>query len=434
MKNILALLCAVSLMIMGFSGCSSLNTVGLSDYQENGDLSIGDSSEDALSSPDILSQDILLGVIAPLSGDFAGYGTSIRNGINLAVDEINANGGINGYNIALQVKDDKGTPNDALTAYQELMETGINALIGSAASAPSGALAKSAAEGYQNGEGIPMITATGTEPSITLAGENVFRASFLDQSQGKAIASFAADNLECKKVAILYNPSYEYSKGIAEAFETNAIAKGMEVSAKETYGQPDEDLATTIATILEGEPDAILIPDYTPQVIRIVQQLREAEYTNPLLGGDGWDGILEAIPPASTPENTEDSDESDDADTDEEVSDPREIVNQCYYTSHCYIQEDSPAIAKFSATYLEKYGTAPNAFSALGYDSVFLIADAIQRAGTVDSQTLVAALKGSDYTGVTGKLAFDKNGNPTKDVVVIGIQDEALQLSAKVPA
>lgn len=432
MKNILALFCAVSLMIMGFSGCSSLNTVGLSDYQENGDISIGDSDEDALSSPDILSQDILLGVIAPLSGDFAGYGTSIRNGINLAVDEINANGGINGYNIALQVKDDKGIPNDALTAYQELMELRINALIGSAASAPSGALAKSAAEDYQNGEGIPMITATGTEPSITLAGENIFRASFLDQSQGKAIASFAADNLECKKVAILYNPAYEYSKGIAEAFEATAIAKGIEVSAKETYGQSDEDLATTIETILETEPDAILIPDYTPQVIRLVQQLRDAEYTNPLLGGDGWDGILEAIPPAPTPENTEDSEDSDS--TDEEVSDPREIVNQCYYTSHCYIQEDNPTIAKFSATYLEKYGTAPNAFSALGYDSVFLIADAIQRAGTVDSQTLVAALKGSSYTGVTGKLAFDKNGNPTKDVVVIGIQDGSLQLSAKIPA
>lgn len=187
---------------------------------------------------------IKIGGIIPKTGAAAVYGNSTNNGIELAVDEINAAGGIGGKQIEYISEDDKGDPTEAVTVYNKLVEAGNNVIIGAITSKPSLAVAENSSQ-----DGIPIITPTGTSAPITENKDNVFRTCFTDPLQGKILANFASDNLKAKTVAILRNTSNDYSNGVADAFIEQAKAKGLEVVADEGYGDTDVDFKVQLTNI-----------------------------------------------------------------------------------------------------------------------------------------------------------------------------------------
>lgn len=404
MKKWLAILCAAAMITTSFAGCGSPSTDGNASTPQDPAAKNEDTTTTTAS-----GAEVLMGVLAPLTGEVSVYGITTKNGIELGAEKINSNGGIDGKNIKLEILDEKGDVAEAVNAYNLLKSKEISALIGDVTSKPTVAVAEIAAQEYADGEGIPMITATGTTPDITTYGENVFRTCFIDPFQGKVMATFAAENLQAKNVAIMYNTSDDYSKGIADAFEASAKEKGMTVVAKEGYGNDDKDFNTQLTKIQAAKPDAIMIPDYYNRVALIAQQARTAGYTGPMLGGDGWDGVLGVLDEGN-----------------------KDVVNNCYFPNHFFVNDTDPIVADFVKSYTEKYGQTPTAFSALGYDSLNIMAEAIKKAGSTDSQAVVAALKGLEYDGVTGHITFDENGDPIKSVAVLEIKDGVISLNSKI--
>lgn len=345
-----------------------------------------------------------IGVLAPLTGDVSVYGITTKNGIDLAVEEINKNGGVLGKQIKINALDEKGDIAEATNAYQRLVSENIVALIGDITSKPSIAVAELAAE-----DKIPMLTPTGTAAAITEKGDNIFRVCFTDPFQGKIMATFAADNLKAKKVAIMYNTSDDYSQGVANAFKTTAESKGLTIVANEGYGNDDKDFKTQLTKIQSAAPDAIFIPDYYTKVALIATQARDVGYTGTLLGADGWDGVLGTLDDAK-----------------------KNVVDNCYFSSHFSTNDTTPVVSDFVQNYQAKFNEMPTGFSALGYDAAYLMVEAIKNAGSTDKEAITAALKDIKRDCVTGNISFDQNGDPIKSVAVIKLNDGKADLFTKI--
>ncbi|MBR5485780.1 MAG: ABC transporter substrate-binding protein [Oscillospiraceae bacterium] len=389
MKKILAMLLA-SMMCLSTAACGSKSEAPAEAAPEAAE-----------------SETIVLGGLAPLTGAVSVYGIATANGVKLAIDEINAAGGVMGKQVVINILDEKGDPTEAVNAYNKLVDEGMVALIGDVTSKPCAAVAEVAVE-----DNIPMITPTGTMADITPIGDNVFRACFTDPGQGTIMATFAAEKLEAKSVAVLYNTSDDYSQGIAETFKKDAEEKGMTVVAYEGYGASDTDFKTQLTNIADSNPDAIMIPDYYEKVALIAAQAREVGYTGALLGGDGWDGVLTVL------------DES-----------KLDVVNGSYYACHIFKEDvENERLQKFLADYKEKYGEEANSFAALGYDAAYIMCNAIGAAGSTDADAIVAALNETNYSGITGDITFDEIGNPIKSTSIITLVDGKEALETKVMA
>ena len=383
MKKLLAVTLAAALAA-GFAGCGGSG---------NSSGTTGNAASTASGSADA-GETIKVGSLAPLTGSVSVYGISTTNGIKMAVDEINANGGVMGRQIELLTEDEKGEVQDAVNGYNKLISDGMVFLIGDVTSKPCDAVAKIAA-----GDGTPMLTPTGTAPSITQNGDNIFRTCFLDPFQGQIMAQFAAEKLGAKKVAVMANSSDDYSDGIAKAFVAKAQELGLEVVGDERYGADDTDFKTQLTKINAAGPDVIMFPDYYEKVALITNQARQIGFTGPMLGGDGWDGVL-----TSLGENAS-------------------VVDNCYFSCHYFIGDTNEQVANFVNGYRSLYNEDPTAFSALGYDSVYIMKAAIEKAGTTDKAAVVEALRATDYTGVTGHMTFDENGDPIKSVAVLRLEN-----------
>lgn len=349
---------------------------------------------------------IMLGGIGPMTGQNAMYGISCYNGANLAVEEINAKGGVLGKQIKLDIMDDKGDAVESVSAFNKLTEQGIVALIGAVTSKPSDAVAQAAVE-----TGIPVITPTGTAQSITTHGENIFRAPFIDPYQGIVMAQYAKDELKASKVAVIKNNSSDYSDGLATAFVEKSKELGLDVVAEEAYGDTDVDFKTQLTSIAQVAPDVLFMPDYYQKIALIAPQARQAGLTATLIGGDGWDGVIQSI-----------------------NKDNISSIEGAYFANTFSLDDKEEKVQSFIANYSEKYGEKPQSFSALGYDSVYLIADAIEKAGTTESDKVVEAMKSTQYSGVTGSFKFDENRDPIKSVFMTTIKDGNYKLEKKFSA
>ena len=313
-------------------------------------------------------------------------------------------GGILGQQVELVLMDEKGDPTEAVNAYNSMVSQGVVAVIGDVTSKPCQAVADVAVE-----DNMPMLTPTGTAAGITLTGDNVFRTCYTDPFQGTIMATFAADNLGAKKVAILSNNSSDYSSGLVQAFKEQAASKGLEVVGEQSYADADIDFNSQINNLIAAAPEAIFVPDYYNKVALILDQLRAAGYDGPVLGGDGWDGVLNIL-----------------------SADKMSVTENTYFANH-YADEDEKA-AKFLADYKAKFNLDGRSFSALGYDSAYIIAQAIENAGSTDSQAIINAMAAADYDGITGHITFDENGDPIKTVSVLKCSNGAAVLEAKVEA
>ena len=338
---------------------------------------------------------IKIGSTFPLTGQYSNYGTSTLNGIQMAIDEINKNGGIKGKEISLESMDDKGEITDSVTSYNKLVEDGVSAVIGTNTSTPSNAIAEASQK-----DGIPVITPTGTEESITAGKANVFRACFTNPYQGNLLAIFAKDTLKAKTAAILVNTSSDYSTGIAQAFEDKAKELGIEVLAKENYGDNDTDFKAQLTSIAKVKADVLLLPEYYEKLALITPQARDAGITSYFLGGDGWDGIIKTMDKSSM-----------------------DVIEKSYFTNHFSIEDKDKNVAEFVKNYKEFYKEDPTAFSALGYDTVYMIKEAFEKASSDSNEDRIKALKELNFDGITGKFSFDENNNPQKAASIMRIEN-----------
>jgi branched-chain amino acid transport system substrate-binding protein len=340
---------------------------------------------------------IKVGVYGDLTGQTSSFGQSTKNGIELAVEEINAAGGINGKKIELVVEDDQGRPEQAKTVVSKLInQDKVQAVLGEVASTNSLAAAPVAQEAK-----IPMITPSSTNPKVTETGDYVSRVCFIDPFQGSVMAKFAANTLKAKTAAILGDVNSDYSKGLTQFFEEEFTKLGGKVIAKEAYTQTDPDFKGQLTKIRDLNPDVIYVPGYYGQVGIIAKQARELDMNMPLLGGDGWDSPeLWKLGGAA--------------------------LKNAYISNHYSAENPAPEIQSFVKAFKAKYGVEPDSLAALAYDAAKVLADAIKRAGGTDSAKLKDAINSTkDFAGVTGKITLDAKRNAVKPAVVLELDPAA---------
>lgn len=331
---------------------------------------------------------IKIGSIGPLSGAVAVYGVECKNGIDLAVAEINAAGGVNGQLLEVIAEDDEGNPEKSVSAYKKLVtKDGVTFVVGSLTSGCTQAITQSA-----QAQKIIQIAPAATAMTITDAGNYIFRTCFIDPFQGTVGGKFAGDVLGAKTAAILYDIGNDYSVGLKDNFIVEFEHLGGRVVAQESYNTGDKDFNAQITKIKNANADVVYLPDYYGTVALIAKQLRAQGIDKPIVGADGWDGLTENA--------------------------GEEVLNG-YYSNHYATDSDSEAVQRFVAAFEEKFGKKPNSFAALGYDSVYLLKDAILNAGTTETAAVRDALEATNGDYVTGHLTFDEKRNPIKSAVIL---------------
>ena len=336
---------------------------------------------------------IKIGGMAPLTGALAIYGVTTTNGAELAVKEINENGGVLGKKIEYVMLDTKGDSTEAVMAYNKLVDEKVAGIIGEVTSKPTLAVAEVAVQ-----DNMPLITPTGTQVDITEAGPNIFRVCFTNPYQGKVLAITSKERLGADTVAVMLNNSSDYSDGIAKAFIEESEKLGRRVMGVEGYSDGDKDFRAQLTKILPTNPDVLVIPDYYEQVALITAQAREIGLKSTFIGPDGWDGVSKTLDPSAYG-----------------------VIENSYFTNHYSLDDQSEKVQNFVKAYRETYKEDPSSFAALSYDAAYMMKAAIEKAGTTEKQAVVDALKGIEYDGVTGHLTFDEKNNPVKAVTVLKI-------------
>jgi len=340
---------------------------------------------------------VSIGLIGPTTGGVAVYGQAVVNGVKLAVDEINANGGVlGGRQLELTILDDKGDPTEGINAYNKLIGNKVKGIIGPVTSGVVAGVAEKA-----KADNMLIITPTGTADALTVGKPTVFRTCYTDSYQGKIAAKFAASKLNVKKVAVIYCGADEYSLGLYEAFKEGCKENNIEIVATETSASmEDVDFSAQLGNIAASDAEALFVPYYYGTVSLLVPQAREAGFEGALVGADGWDGIGD------------------------KMGDSVEAFNKCYYTNHYSADDPSEKVQNFVKNYSAKYNDGSlNVFSALGYDSAYMMAQAINEAKTDETSKITEAMAKLNFTGVTGNFTLDENGDPKKGAPIIEIVD-----------
>jgi branched-chain amino acid transport system substrate-binding protein len=338
---------------------------------------------------------IAIGGIFPLSGSVAEYGIEARHGIELAIDEINALGGVLGKRIVLIAEDDEGNPEKSVNAFNKLTaKDKVKIIIGSLTSGCTIAITSKAQQ-----QQVVLMAPAATAKEVTDAGDFIFRACFLDPFQGTVGGRFAAQDLGAKQAAILYDISNDYSVGLKDNFIIAFQNSGGTIVANDSYNTGDVDFNAQITKLKATNPDLVYLPDYYGVVALIAKQLREKGIETPLVGGDGWDGLAKTA--------------------------GDEVLNG-FYSNHYAADSTDPKVQNFVRSFTARYRSIPASFAALGYDSMYLIRDAIEKAGTAtDSVAVKDALAATNGSYVTGQLSFDAKHNPVKSAVIVELVKDA---------
>ncbi len=347
-------------------------------------------------------ESIKIGHYGSLTGSEATFGISTSNGVKLAINEVNAAGGVNGKQIELVEYDTKGDPKEAGAVVTRLVTRDkVVAVIGEVAST----LSLAGAPICQANQ-VPMISPSSTNPRVTLVGDYIFRVCFIDPFQGFVCAKFAREMRGAKTAAILYDQASAYSVGLAEQFEKNFVAMGGVVSAKLSYNAGDQDFNARLTAIRASNPDIIFLPGYYTDVANVAIQARKLGITVPFLGGDGWDSSkLTEIGGAA--------------------------IEGSFYSNHA--APDDPSLAGFVQKYEDEYGAKPDALGALGYDAAMLLFDAMRRAKSLAGADLRQAIDDTkDFVGVTGVINFNETRDAVKPAVILEIKDGKAVYAAKI--
>lgn len=352
---------------------------------------------------------ILIGANMELSGGVASFGQSMEEGLNLAIEEVNKEG-INGKKIKLVKVDNKSDAAEATNGAIKLVnQDKVVAMIGAATSTNTLAQVQIAQDNK-----IPLITPTGTNPSITYnkgkLNDYVFRTCFIDPFQGTVAANFAKDELKVDTAAVLIDSASDYAKGLADAFIETFKKNGGKIVTEDAYIAKDTDFRATLTRIKSKNPEFIFVPGYYEEVGLILKQAREIGLDVPIMGGDGWDSpkLIEIAGAKAT--------------------------NNSYITNHYSSGDTDEKIQNFLKAYKDKYNDkSPDAFAALGYDTIYFLADAIKRAGSTDSEKIQKALtETKNLELVSGVMSLDEKHNPIKAASILSYVDGELTFKTKV--
>jgi branched-chain amino acid transport system substrate-binding protein len=353
----------------------------------------------AAPTPGVTTGRILIGHVASLTGTEATFGDSTDKGIALAVDEINAKGGVNGRMLEVKTYDNQGKPEEsAVAATRLIVQDKVAVLLGEVASTRSLAMAPIA-----DANQVPMITPSSTNPKVTKDGARtrpfVFRVCFIDPFQGTVMAKFAREHLKLGRVAVLRDVGSDYSVGLADFFLTKFKELGGTIVDDQSYKDTDSDFKAQLTAIKAKNPEGIYVPGYYTQVGLIARQARELGLKVPLMGGDGWD----------SPKLYEIGGKA---------------LDGSYFSNHYSPEDPAPRIQDFVRKYQERFKVVPDGLAATGYDAAKIFIESLARARDTSGPALrdaIAATK--DFQGVTGIITIDSDHNAVKSAVVLEIKD-----------
>ncbi len=392
MKKLFAIVMAAIMCFAFLTACSS-STAG-------GSSSAGDTSDNGTV--------LRLGGVGPLTGDYANYGTSVRNAEQMAVDEINAAGGVNGMMLALDFQDSAGDPDSAVTAYGKLVDNGMKLSLGAVLSGETASIVAAARE-----DGIPILTPSASADMAITGNDAAFRVCFTDSSQGTASADFIADNQLADKVAVFYQSDIDYSVGLYNAFTAECAARGIEIVEVQTFtSDTSTDFSTQINAIKDSGVNVVFIPIYAAEASSLVTQAQGKLSDVIYFGCDGLDGILS------------------------KVSDPAQAENVMMLTPFAADATDEN-VQTFVKAYEERFGATPDQFAGDGYDAVYVYKAAIEKAGITDpndpemNAKIVAAMTQITVDGVTGTMTWTADGETVKPARAMIIHDGVAALYEK---
>jgi branched-chain amino acid transport system substrate-binding protein len=333
---------------------------------------------------------VTLGAIFPLSGSVAFYGTESRDGILLAVDELNAAGGLLGKKLNVISEDDEGNAEKSVNAFTKLTTRDkVSFILGSSTSGPTQAMTALAQQSK-----VILISPSATNTAVTRTGDYIFRACFIDPFQGIVGADFASDTLGVRRAAILYDAGADYNTGLAESFRNQFNAIGGQVVADEAYQTGDVDFNAQVTRIRAANPEVVYLPNYYNDVALQAKQLRAQGITCALIGGDGWDGLID---------NAGD-----------------EVLNG-FWSAGFAADTTDPRGQTFVKAFTAKFNRPASQFAALGYDTMMLVANGIKAAGTFDTAAVKDAMAKLNGPYVTGNIRFDANRDPIKGAAILEI-------------
>jgi branched-chain amino acid transport system substrate-binding protein len=339
---------------------------------------------------------IVIGSIGSLTGPEATFGVSTRDGIQLAVEEVNAAGGVKGRRIELLAYDTQGKLEESVSAARRMLSKDrVAVILGDVSSTHSLAIAELAQAAQ-----VPMMTPSSTHPDVTRKGDYIFRICFIDPFQGQVMARFVRDHLKLERISILQDVKNAYSLGLSEAF-TQAFTKlGGTIVSVETYSKGDTDFRAPLLRVKKDKPQAIYLPGFYSEVGLIVRQAREVGLTMPLLGGDAWDSerLFELAGNAS--------------------------LEGTYFSTHYSPDHPTPVLQRVAPAYRARYGREIDAAAVLGYDAAKVTLAAMERAATLSGPAIRDEIaKTKDFPGIVGNLTLDAERNPIKPAVILKIRD-----------
>jgi len=333
---------------------------------------------------------VTIGAIFPLSGPVAYYGNESRDGALLAIEEVNASGGLLGKTLALLSEDDEGNSEKAINAFTKLTTRDrVSIVLGSSTSGPTMAVSTLAQQSK-----VILISPSATNIDVTKAGDYVFRACFIDPFQGVVGADFAYDTLGSRRAAIIYDAGADYNTGLAEAFNNQFRQRGGQVVANEAYQTGDVDFNAQVTRIRAANPDIVYLPNYYNDVTLQAKQLRAQGINCALVGGDGWDSLID---------NAGD-----------------EALNG-YWSSGFAADTTDPKGVAFVRAFQARFNRPASQFAALGYDTMMLVIDGIKAAGSFDPSVVKNAMARLSGSYVTGNIRFDANRDPIKGAAILEI-------------
>ena len=399
--RILALIMAVAMCFGLMAGCS--NSGSGSNDASNSDTPNNTVSDNGGASSE--GGTIKIALIANTTGDYAQYGIPVRNGAMLYIDQLNANGGINGKKIEVLEYDDKGDGIEAVNAFNLAMDKGITAVIGSVLTGATVTLADAT---YP--ENMPQITASATAAGVTVMEDgsvrtNVFRSCFIDPFQAEKMADYAVNKLGAKTAAILYESGSDYSEGLLDAFTAKADELGLEIVATEAFASGDKDYNAQMTKIAGTNPDVVYMPIYYGEAGLAITQGRQAGLTATVLGGDGFGGISG-------------------------YATAEDLEGTVYCSGYA---PGTESVAQFETDYEATYGEpVPNMFAPLAFDAAMLMCEALKaaedaglEAGTDEyKQAVIDAMAGVDnLQGITGSYTFNETNDPVKSIAILKLQN-----------
>lgn len=348
------------------------------------------------------SDKLVIGGIGPVTGDAAQYGIAVRNGMQLAAEEINAKGGINGMTIEIAFEDDQADPEKGMNAYNALKSKDMKLLIGTVTSGSCAAVSELAAK-----DNMFLLTPSGSAINCITAGDNCFRMCFTDPNQGAIAADYIAENLSAKKIGVIYQNDSDYSTGIYNGFKDEAEKKGLSIVATTTFTADNAtDFSQQVKQVADSGAELMFLPFYYTEAALVLQEAKKRDLNIPVFGGDGLDGLIGAL------------------------GDKVDVADGVYVMSPYASTSPEPKSAAFTKAYQEKFpNDEVNQFAADGYDCVYAVKLALEKADVKDASIsakdfgdkLKKAMLEIELDGITGVTKWETDGEAAKAPQVLKI-------------